>query len=312
MLETTSNGSNTTSTAIIHALSNAIQSLEDYPHARDAFEAAEKKALTEEKWMPDMVNALLLTLKAQKTMLKTLKMEMNTEKSFEEIERTALHAIDTIIRIAKVDPCELRKFLHAKRKFCDAYNELLETPLDNLNAIQDFISAEIAVLENKELKEKAIYKAHKAIVKAIKAAIVALEEYPDALQAFLTAEKAFLQTRQEDTLTWPLLDSHILLLKTQKAMLHILDYNAPKQSFESFAEAAIRVLNSRQQIYRKLQDSPAKQKIEESLQAFREEYHRFFSSPVEHLQSFKDFLDAEIARFEGENITESLPELESV
>jgi hypothetical protein len=285
-----------TQMAVVHVLEEAIKALKDYPEALDAYFSAEKKAIIEHRWVPDLLSSLLFTLKTQCTILDTIKRNPNAYKVLEYAESIALEASTTVLRIAKVNPPALEKYLNAQREFYASYNDTLEWPFDNVYALRNFIIAEIEVLENKELVDKAIHKAHSAIVKAIKAALKSLEEYPEALIAFLKAERASLETTGDVGLAQSLLDSHVLMLKAHRAMLNI--YDASPNSYKVFTEMATLTLDTRKEIYNKIRNPDAKKLLEGSLAALNIYYKNMLRTPTENIDVFRNFLDNEIARLQ--------------
>jgi hypothetical protein len=307
----TCDGNNEDTSSIIHALSNAIDSLKDYPEACTAYLAAENLAIRESKWIPDMLNSLLIALKMQKELLETLTPDQYGAKAFEEVEKVTIEAAGTITEIIKNNPTELKNFLEAQQKFRDSYNIMLEVPLGGIAAVVEFINTEIALLE-KIIHITAVSESHKAIIDSIQAMIPVLQKYPEALGAFLTAEKVFLETRHADEWGETLLKSHILLLKAHRATLPLLNYTADTEAYTKYATSVMAIIDERKDIYSKLKNCPGKQQIGDSLQLFTEHFTHFLANPSENLHLYTEFLDTEISQLEPLTKPETLPVAEFI
>lgn len=282
--------------AVVCALKEAINSLNAYPDALNAYFEAEKKALREYRDIPGMLNSLLITLKAQQTLVGSLKIDSGSYEALQEAENEAIEAAKTVIRIIKSNNIELERFLNAQSNFYNSYKEFLEKPLDNINALYDFLSAEIAVLENKDLKDKAVNSAHRAVLNAMKSSLSALESYPQALSAFLKAEKDSLESKTEVGMTKSLLDTHILLLKAQKAMLQT--YHANTEAYHAFDAAEQLALNTRKGILERLKNPSLKGAFQQFLQKFEERYYKLLENPDCTVTDLQNFLDKEIIQLQ--------------
>lgn len=289
----------------IYALEEALTTLKRYPEALKAYLEAEKKALRESRWVPDLIQSLLFTLKAQKAILDRIKISQENFRIIEEAERIALDATKTVLRVAKAYPEELKTFLNAKSMFDHAYIDLLENPVDNISALCDYITAEINILEHKGLNEAAIKNAHDAVIKAIKTSLTSLENYPEALTAFLESEKKVLEIKSSNELAQTLLESHLLLLKGQDTLLNL--YREHPFAYQAFTNMAISALQNRKDTYEQLKDGPAKKMLQDSLTEFEKIYFQFIGNPAANLESFRKFLTNEIHELEAINVYE--PEL---
>lgn len=279
---------------------DAIEALKTYPDALSAYCAAGNKAFMEQKWLPDRIGTLLFILKSHKIMLDTIKHDYQSCKAAEDAESSAILASRIVLKIAREDPKELEKFLHAQKKFFNSYNIMLEKPLDNIHALHDFISAEIEILENDSLKNRVINDADNAFINAIEQALMALEQYPEAQAAFLHAERNVLEEVSGSELTASALTAHLNVMKAQKEMLNVYDYDANQQFYKSLLEAAIPILEGRKVIYARVKDPLIKETLEQSFMNFEEKYKNFLQNPAGEKQSFNGFLDAEIQKFEVE------------
>jgi hypothetical protein len=277
---------------------DAIEALKTYPDALSAYCAAGHKAFMEQKWLPDRVGTLLFLLKSHKIMLETLKNDYQSTKAADDAEHSAILASRIVLKIAKEDPKELEFFLEAQKRFFHSYNIMLETPLDNIHALHDFISVEIEILENEILRNRAINNADYAFINAIEQALMALEQYPEAQAAFLQAGKNSLEEVSNSELTGSALTAHINIMKAQKEMLNVYDYNANPKFYNVLLESTIPILEGRKAIYARVKDPHIKEVLVQSFINFEENYKKFLQNPMREKQSFNDFLDAEIQKFE--------------
>jgi hypothetical protein len=282
---------------VVNALNKAIESLKNYPEARQAYVTSENHIIAESNWRPDMLKSLLIALRMQKELLEKLSSDQYTEKAFEEAENVAVEAASTIVDIVKSNPDELNNFLKAQEKFISSYKVMAESASHYIPVVLEFINAEIAILE-KEVCIAAITKSHTTIINALQAAIPVLQKYPEALKAFTKAENAFLSVRHSNEWGRTLLKSHILLLKAHRAILHVLDYNASEAAYKEYAASAMTIIEERRELYGKLRNSPGKRKLAYSVKSLTKNFTEFLKNPTINMPKYQHYLDNQITLLE--------------
>lgn len=174
------------------ALKEAIEALGKHPEALDHYGVEQARTFAAHRKPAAVLNALLSVLKAQRTAVKALKHALNPQHEHAMCEKTESLAVDaaiTILKLIKEDPGALKRFMKEQQDFYNSYEELLEQPLEDIQALRSYVSAEIKALNDKKAEESASVKAHRAVIEAINLSLSSLEHYPEVLAELLRDEE---------------------------------------------------------------------------------------------------------------------------